>query len=43
MTRLIVALSLLMSMLALSGCNTVRGFGEDLEKAGEAISNATKK
>ena len=42
MTRLIALLSLL-AAFALAGCNTVNGVGQDLEKAGEAISNATKK
>ena len=27
------------SMTALSGCNTTKGFGEDLEAAGDAISD----
>ncbi len=43
MTRLTVVLSLVLSALALSACNTVRGFGQDLEKAGETISGAAKK
>lgn len=34
MQRLIV---LLFSLLLVTGCNTWRGFGQDLEKAGEAI------
>ncbi len=34
MQRLIV---LLLSLLLVTGCNTWRGFGQDLEKAGEAI------
>ena len=28
--------------LALAGCNTVRGVGQDLEKGGEAIQKAAK-
>jgi entericidin A len=31
---------LLASVLVLSGCNTWRGFGQDLEKAGEKIQKA---
>lgn len=34
MKKLII---LLMTMLFLAGCNTWRGFGQDLEEAGEAI------
>ena len=31
-----------MSTLALSGCNTVRGIGQDVQRAGSAVSNAAK-
>jgi predicted small secreted protein len=27
--------------LALAGCNTVRGMGQDIEKAGDAIQKST--
>lgn len=37
---LFVALSL---TIALAGCNTMKGFGEDLQKAGEKIEGAAKK
>ncbi len=30
-------------VLALSGCNTVKGVGQDLQKAGETIEDAVKK
>ncbi len=30
-------------LFALAGCNTVRGMGQDIEKAGSAIENAAKK
>lgn len=30
-------------LLGLAGCNTVHGMGQDIEKAGSAISNAAKK
>jgi|APCry1669189070_1035195.scaffolds.fasta_scaffold149403_1 predicted small secreted protein len=39
-------LSLLLSLsflLALTGCNTVKGVGQDLQKAGEKIEEAAKK
>ena len=29
--------------LALAGCNTVRGVGQDVQKAGEKIEDAAKK
>ena len=29
--------------LALAGCNTIRGAGQDIQKAGTAIEDATKK
>ncbi len=32
-----VAMLLALMMVALAGCNTVHGFGKDVEKAGEAI------
>ena len=35
-------LALLMSTFALSGCNTVRGIGQDVQRAGSAVSNAAK-
>ena len=37
---LIVAL---LSMIALTGCNTVQGVGKDVQKAGEKIEDAAKK
>ncbi|MBI3384190.1 MAG: entericidin A/B family lipoprotein [Aquabacterium sp.] len=43
MKRLAVFLIVTLSMLALSACNTVHGLGQDIEKAGEAISGAAKK
>ena len=39
--RLMVAAALL-SAFALSGCNTVRGIGQDVQRAGSAVSNAAK-
>ncbi len=38
LTSFLIALSL----LALSGCNTVRGIGQDIEKAGSAIEKSAK-
>jgi predicted small secreted protein len=31
------------SCMTLCGCNTVKGVGQDLQKAGTAIENAAKK
>jgi predicted small secreted protein len=31
------------AMVALTGCNTVHGMGQDIQKAGDAISGASKK
>ena len=30
-------------VLLVTGCNTVRGVGQDIQKAGESIENAVKK
>jgi len=32
---------LMMAVMVLAGCNTVRGVGQDVEKAGEAIKKST--
>ncbi len=34
---------LIASLLALTGCNTVKGVGQDLQKAGSSIEGAVKK
>ncbi|EHR72746.1 putative small secreted protein [Burkholderiales bacterium JOSHI_001] len=31
------------ALLALAGCNTVKGMGQDIQKAGETIEGAAKK
>jgi len=43
MTRLTVALAAAVLMLGLSACNTIRGMGQDIQKAGGAIEGAAKK
>ncbi len=44
MTRTIVRLALLLGIAAvLAGCNTVKGMGKDIEKAGQAIDKAASK
>ena len=42
-TSLLLAITaLLVSSFALSGCNTVRGIGQDVQRAGSAVSNAAQ-
>jgi predicted small secreted protein len=36
-------LLLLLVVLLLGGCNTVKGMGQDIQKAGEKIEDAAKK
>ncbi len=33
---------LLVTLAALSGCNTMKGLGEDIQKGGQAIEKAAK-
>lgn len=40
MVRQIVTVALVAGGLALAGCNTVEGVGEDVESAGEAVKDA---
>lgn len=35
-------LVLIALMLAVAGCNTIHGMGQDIEKAGEAVQKTTK-
>jgi len=39
---LLIALSLV-AVMSLSACNTLRGIGQDVQKAGSAIEDAAKK
>ena len=42
LTRLTPLLAVVLSVAALSACeNTVRGFGQDMQKTGKAIEKAT--
>jgi len=42
--KMISALVLLVAALgALAGCNTVDGFGKDMQRAGEKMQDASKK
>ena len=42
MAKKLIALLSIGMMVALTGCNTVRGVGQDIEKGGEAIQKAVK-
>jgi predicted small secreted protein len=42
MMKKILAASLLMTFV-LTGCNTVKGVGEDVSKAGQAVTNTAEK
>ena len=37
--RILATLTLLAMLGALAGCNTMHGFGEDVERGGEKIQN----
>jgi predicted small secreted protein len=37
-----IGISLVVALLALAGCNTVRGIGQDIGKAGAAIEKSAK-
>ena len=39
---LLTVAALCLATLALSGCNIVRGIGQDVQRAGSAVSNAAK-
>jgi predicted small secreted protein len=41
--KLITTLLSVTFVLALAGCNTVRGVGQDVQKAGQVLENASKK
>ena len=41
--RFFTLLSTLIALFALAGCNTVKGIGQDLQKVGEKIEDASRK
>ena len=41
--KTIATLLALSFLLALTGCNTIRGAGQDVQKAGEKIEDAAKR
>ena len=42
MKRIVMLLAVLALAVCAAGCNTVRGVGKDIERAGEGIQNATQ-
>jgi predicted small secreted protein len=43
MNKLLLVILGLVAVLGLSACNTMRGIGQDVQKAGSAIEDAAKK
>ncbi|MBK1616027.1 entericidin [Rubrivivax gelatinosus] len=43
MKRSFAALLACLAVFVLGGCNTVKGVGQDIQKAGEVIEHAAKK
>jgi len=43
MKKIISVLSILMFSLSLSACNTMKGFGKDVERGGEKVQGAADK
>jgi predicted small secreted protein len=41
--KTLTSILIAMSLMALSGCNTMRGIGQDIEKLGSSIEGAAKK
>ena len=39
----LISLGLITALLMLTGCNTMRGIGQDIEKLGSTIEGAAKK
>jgi predicted small secreted protein len=42
MSKRFVSLIAALALMALAGCNTVHGLGQDIQRAGGAISGAAK-
>jgi len=42
-TRVLAILAVWSAVLAAAGCNTTKGFGEDLEKAGSGIEHSAER
>lgn len=42
MKKIVSVLTILVSLMALSACNTVQGVGRDIERGGQAIERAAR-
>lgn len=40
MKKLLLVLATLLALPALTACNTIKGFGQDVEATGDAVSDA---
>ena len=38
--RILMSILVVMGVISLSACNTIRGIGQDIEKAGDTIERA---
>jgi predicted small secreted protein len=43
MKTLSLAIALAVALFGLAGCNTIHGFGQDVQKVGDKIEDASKK
>ncbi|TAK90910.1 MAG: entericidin A/B family lipoprotein [Burkholderiaceae bacterium] len=43
MKKLFALMGVIVLLAAVAGCNTVKGFGQDLEKVGDKIENKASK
>ena len=43
MQRALIIISVLAASIAMAACNTIKGIGQDVQKAGQAIEGAGKK
>lgn len=43
MKKMIMACTLIISVFAMTGCNTFSGFGQDVSAGGKAITNSADK
>lgn len=41
--KVVVAMSILAAALAVGACNTTKGVGKDIEKAGEGLKNSAER
>jgi predicted small secreted protein len=41
--RILMSILVMMGVISLTACNTMRGIGQDIEKAGDSIERAANK